>query len=60
MLLRDSVQDAFTVKHVLESLIRRSKNFEKDAASIIMELEMLVGDVDYSIDHMEKKMMENV
>ena len=60
MLLRDSVQDAFTVKHVLESLIRRSKNFEKDAASIIMELEMLVGDVEYSIDHMEKKMMENV
>ena len=60
MLLRDSVQDAFTVKHVLESLIRRSKNFEKDAQSIIMELEMLVGDVEYSIDHMEKKMMENV
>ena len=60
MLLRDSIQDAFTVKHVLESLIRRSKNFEKDAASIIMELEMLVGDVDYSIDHMEKEMMENV
>lgn len=59
MLLRDSVQDAFTVKHVLESLIRRSKNFEKDRESIIMELEMLVGDVDYSIEHMEQKMMEN-
>lgn len=59
MLLRDSVQDAFTVKHVLESLVRRSKNFEKDAASIIMELEMLVGDVEYSIDYMEQKMMEN-
>ena len=59
MLLRDSVQDAFTVKHVLESLVRRSKNFEKDAASIIMELEMLVGDVEYSIEHMEQKMMEN-
>lgn len=59
MLLRDSVQDAFTVKHVIESLVRRSKNFEKDRESILMELEFLVGDIDKSIDAMEKKMMEN-
>lgn len=60
MLLRDSVQDAFTVKHVLESLIRRSKNFEKDRESILMELGFLVEDIDKSIEQMEQKMMENV
>jgi len=59
MLLRDSVQDAFTVKHVLESLIRRSKNFGKDRESILMELGFLVEDIDKSIEHMEQKMMEN-
>ena len=59
MLLRDSVQDAFTVKHVLESLIRRSKNFGKDRESILMELGFLVEDIDKSIEQMEQKMMEN-
>lgn len=60
MMLRDSVQDAFTVKHIIESLIRRSKNFDKDRESILMELGFIVEDIDKSIDTMEQKMMENV
>jgi len=59
MMLRDSVQDAFTVKHIIESLIRRSKNFDKDRESILMELGFMVEDIDKSIDTMEQKMMED-
>ena len=56
MMLRDSIQDAETVKNRLESLIRRSKNYGKSREDILMELQFLVEDAQTSIDEMDRRM----
>ena len=56
MMLRDSIQDAETVKNRLESLIRRSKNYGKSREDILMELQFLVEDAQKSIDEIDRRM----
>lgn len=56
MMLRDSIQDAETVKQRLESLIRRSKNYGKSREDILMELQFLVEDAQKSINEMDRRM----
>ena len=56
MMLRDSIQDAENVKKRLESLIRRSKTFNKSREAILEELQFLVEDAQLSIDEMDSRM----
>lgn len=56
MMLRDSIQDATLVKSVLESLIRRSENYNKSREDILMELQFLIEDAQKSIDEMDLQM----
>ena len=56
MMLRDSIQDAENVKKRLESLIRRSKTFNKSREAILEELQFLVEDAQLSIDEMDRRM----
>jgi len=56
MMLRDSIQDAETVKQRLESLIRRSKNYGKSREDILMELQFLVEDAQKSINEIDRRM----
>jgi hypothetical protein len=56
MMLRDSIQDAETVKQRLEGLIRRSKNYGKSREDILMELQFLVEDAQKSIDEMDRRL----
>lgn len=53
MILRDSIQDASTVKSVVEGLIRRSDTFNKSREDILIELSMMVNDIETSIDRMD-------
>jgi hypothetical protein len=56
MMLRDSIQDAETVKQRLEGLIRRSNNYDKSREDILMELQFLVEDAQKSIDEMDRRL----
>ena len=56
MMLRDSIQDAETVKSRLEGLIRRSNTYGKSREDILMELQFLVEDAQKSIDEMDRRM----
>lgn len=56
MMLHDSIQDAETVKQRLESLIRRSENYDKSREDILMELQFLVEDAQKSINEMDRRM----
>lgn len=53
MILRDSIQDASTVKSVVEGLIRRADTFGKTRDDILLELSMMVNDIETSIDQMD-------
>ena len=60
MMLRDSIQDATLVKSVLESLIRRSENYNKSREDILMELQFLIEDAQKSIDEMDLQMAKEL
>jgi len=56
MMLLDSIQDATTVKKVVESLIRRADTYGKSREDILFELQVLVEDADKSIQEMDRRM----
>ena len=58
MILRDSIQDASTVKAIVEGLIRRADTYGKTREDILFELTCMVEDVDKSITHMDASISE--
>ena len=58
--LLTNIHDASTMQKALTSFVRRSNTFNYSKEHMLLELDMIITDLQWSVDRLDSEMSENI